>query len=277
MQYLEFEIPCNSELGEILVAELSQIGFDSFLQEDDFIKAYVEKELLNFEELRLILDYYGISAETVNKTLLENKNWNEVWESNYQPVVIGDKCYIRANFHEPKPQYPYEILLQPKMSFGTGHHATTAQMMELMLVTDFRDKTVLDMGCGSGLLAILAYKMGANHITAVDNDEWAYKNTLENIFRNKIQHTDVILGDIEDVKNEKFDIILSNITKNINIELFPSYQKMIEKSGKLIVSGFFETDLEDITSNAIKYGFRLLSNKTKNNWTAAIFTYDEKI
>ncbi|HYG16249.1 MAG TPA: 50S ribosomal protein L11 methyltransferase [Bacteroidia bacterium] len=277
MQYLEFEIPCNSELGEILVAELSQIGFDSFLQEEDFIKAYVEESLLNFEELRLVLDYYGISSETVNKTLLENKNWNEVWESNYHPVVIGDKCYIRASFHEAKPQYPYEILLQPKMSFGTGHHATTAQMMELMLVTDFRNKTVLDMGCGSGLLAILAYKMGASQITAVDNDEWAYKNTLENIFRNKIQHTDVILGDIEDVKNEKFDIILSNITKNINIELFPSYQEMIEKSGKLIVSGFFETDLEEITSNAIKYGFRLLSNKTKNNWIAAIFTYDEKI
>jgi len=277
MQYLEFEIPCNSELGEILVAELSQIGFDSFLQEEAFIKAYVEEELLNFEELKSILDYYGISTESVNKTLLENRNWNEVWESNYHPVVIGDKCYIRASFHEPKPQYPYEILLQPKMSFGTGHHATTAQMMELMLVTDLRDKTVLDMGCGSGLLAILAYKMGASQITAVDNDEWAYKNTLENIFRNKIQHTYVILGDIEDVRNDEFDIILSNITKNINIELFPAYRKMLKKSGKLIVSGFFETDLEDITSNAIKYGFRLLSNKTKNNWTAAIFTYDEKI
>ncbi len=275
MQYLEFNIPCNAELGEILMAELSEAGFDSFLQDEDHIMAYVEQEAFDPEELRIVLEYYNISHDAIRKNLMENKNWNEAWESNYQSVVVADKCYIRADFHEPKPQYPYEIIIQPKMSFGTGHHATTSQMMELMLVKDLRGKTVLDMGCGSGLLAILAYKMGAKMITAVDNDEWAYKNTLENIVRNKVQSTHVVLGEIGDVEHEKYDIILSNITKNINLEYIEHYAGMMEKNGRLIVSGFYESDLEDIKNHAIKFGFRLLSNKTTNNWTAAIFTYDE--
>ncbi|MGV3598558.1 MAG: 50S ribosomal protein L11 methyltransferase [Bacteroidota bacterium] len=275
MQYLEFNIPCNAELGEILMAELSEVGFDSFLQDEDHIKGYVEQEEFDPEELRIILEYYNIPQDAIRKSMMENKNWNEAWESNYQSVVVADKCYIRADFHEPKPQYPYEIIIQPKMSFGTGHHATTSQMMELMLVKDLRGKTVLDMGCGSGLLAILAYKMGAKMITAVDNDEWAYKNTLENIVRNKVQSTHVVLGEIEDVEHEKYDIILSNITKNINLEYIAHYAGMMEKNGRLIVSGFYESDLEDIKNHAIKFGFRLLSNKTTNNWTAAIFTYDE--
>jgi ribosomal protein L11 methyltransferase len=277
MQYLEFEIPCNTELGEILMAELAHSGFDSFLQEDDHIKAYVDEATFNPEELSIVLDYYSIAGQNIRKSLMENKNWNAAWESNYQAVVIGDKCYVRAEFHEPKPQYPFEIIIQPKMAFGTGHHATTAQMMELMLVKDLRGKTILDMGCGSGLLAVLAYKMGAQKVTAVDNDEWAYKNTLENIFRNKVQNTDVILGEIDDVITDKFDIILSNITKNINLQYLHHYGKMMEKNGRLIVSGFFESDLEDIKNEAIKHGFKLLSNKTTNNWTAAIFTYDETL
>lgn len=276
MQYLEFEIACTPDMGEILMAELSQVGFESFLQEESHIKAYVEEDSFNPEELKGVLAYYGIDDSGVVKSLLENKNWNEAWERNYQPTIIADKCYIRAHFHPAKPQFPYEIIIQPKMSFGTGHHATTAQMMELMLPTDFRGKEVLDMGCGTGLLAVLAHKMGAAQVTAVDNDEWAYKNTLENLHNNKVQNTDVVFGEIEDVLDSTYDIILSNITKNINLEYLHHYSKMIHQNGRLIVSGFYKDDLNDIEAQAIKLGFKLLSNKTHNNWCAAIFTYDEK-
>lgn len=271
MQYLEFEISCSPELGEILMAELSEIGFDSFLQEDTFIKAYVETSLYNHEEFSSLLDNYGVKGAV--KTELENKNWNELWEKNYKPLVVADKCYVRAAFHPPKPQYPYEIIIQPKMSFGTGHHSTTAQIMELMLLNDFREKDVLDMGCGTGLLAVLAHKMGANKITAIDNDEWAYKNTLENLHFNKVQKGEVVFGEIDDVKDEKFHIILSNITKNINIEYIPYYAKMLQPNGKLLVSGFYNSDLEDVKNEAIKYGFKLLSNRSNADWCAAIFTY----
>lgn len=274
MQYLEFEIPCNSETGEILIAELSQIGFDSFLEEDTFIKAYIKASLLKPEELSSILNYYSIDSKSVISSELENKNWNEIWEKSYKPLVVADKCYIRASFHTPKPQYPYEIIIQPKMSFGTGHHSTTAQVMELMLVSDLKNKSVLDMGCGTGLLAVLAHKMGATKIKAIDNDEWAYKNTLENLHNNKVAGAEVAFGEIDDVKEETFDIILSNITKNINKEYIKHYSKMLVKGGKLIVSGFYVDDLEDIKKEAIKYGFILLSYRSNKNWCAAIFNYN---
>ena len=276
MQYLEFKIPCNTEIGEILIAELTQIGFDSFLQDDDFIKAYIENTVYNHEELSSILSYYNIQAKGVIRSELENKNWNELWEKNYEPLVVGGKCYIRAAFHPAKPQYPFEIIIQPKMSFGTGHHATTSQMMELMLLNDFRSKEVLDMGCGTGLLAVLAHKMGAAKITAVDNDEWAYKNTLENLHTNKVALAEVIFGEINDVNDETYDIILSNITKNINLQYITQYSQIINPNGKLIVSGFYEDDLTDIKNEAIKHGFNLLSSRSNKNWCAAIFIYNGK-
>jgi len=274
-QYLELEIPCAQDLGEILMAELSQLDYDSFLQEEDHIKAYIEQSLFQHENLRQVLDYYGIDYKTIRQSLMEDKNWNEAWEKNYPPIIIGDTCYVRAAFHDPKPQYPHEIVIQPKMAFGTGHHATTSQMIELMLKTDFRQKNVLDMGCGSGILSIMAARLGAEKVTAVDNDEWAYQNTLENFYINKIQKADVILGDIDDVSADKYDIILSNITKNINLQYIGHYANMLENEGKLVVSGFFEADLEDISQHAIKHGFRLLSSKTHNNWTAAIYIYEK--
>lgn len=276
MQYLEFEIPCNAELGEILIAELSQIGFDSFLQEETFIKAYIENTEYKHEEFTGVLSYYNINDKTLVRSELENKNWNELWEKSYEPLVVSDKCYIRASFHPPKPQYPFEIVIQPKMSFGTGHHATTSQMMELMLLNDLREKSVLDMGCGTGLLAVLGYRMGASKITAVDNDEWAYKNTLENLHTNKVVLAEVIFGEIDDVNDEMYDVILSNITKNINLQYIKQYSQMINANGKLIVSGFYNDDLEDIKNEAIKYGFNLLSSRSTKNWCAAIFTYNGK-
>lgn len=282
MQYLEFEIPCAGEMAEILMAELSQVGFDSFLHEEEYIKGYIAEDVFNPEELKQVVAYYNISTATIQQSLLENKNWNEAWEKNYKPIIIADKCYVRAGFHEPKPQYPYEIIIQPKMSFGTGHHATTAQMMELMLTKDLRGKKILDMGCGTGVLSVLAYKMGAAKVTAVDNEEWAYKNTLENFYVNKVLSADVVLGEIEDVESEDedeknlYDIVLSNITKNINIQYLPHYAQLLQQNGRLIVSGFLETDLKDIEDNAINFGFRMLSSSNKNNWSAAIFTYDGK-
>lgn len=274
MQYLEFKINCSEELAEVLMAELSHIGFDSFWQEEDHIKAYIDSEVYNLEELSSILEYYGIDAKTILSKELENRNWNELWEKSYPALIVADKCYVRASFHPPKPQYPYEIVIQPKMSFGTGHHATTSQIMELMLLTDFRGVDVLDMGCGTGLLAVLAHKLGAEKITAVDNDEWAYKNTLENLHANKVLMAEVIFGDIDDVKDEKFNVILSNITKNVNLQFLPYYAQMLSKNGKLIASGFYTEDLEDIKTEAIKHGFSLLSNRSKNNWCAAIFVYN---
>lgn len=270
--YWEFNFSVPRPIKDILIAELADIGYEGFVEETFGLLAYIPEEDFVEKTLHEILTEYKLSATDYSKKLVEPQNWNEVWESNFEPIAVEDKCYIRAPFHEAKEGFKYEVVIEPKMSFGTGHHQTTQMIIEAMFNINFKDKNVLDMGSGTGVLAILAAKMGAKHLTAVDNEEFAYHNAVENCERNNIANVEVILGEIEKVKNKKFEIILSNITKNINIELTAYYTQMLPSGGNVVMSGFFENDVADVAANAEKHGFQLVSSHLKDHWASVLLT-----
>jgi ribosomal protein L11 methyltransferase len=268
MPYIEirfFEIPTEEQ--DILAFLLAEEGYESFSQEEEELKAYIPEPLFDAEKLNRILQDHSFEYTTL---LIPDQNWNEVWEQTFSPVEIEGRCVIRAPFHECRPGFQFEIIIEPKMSFGTAHHETTSQMIELMLGMNFKGKTVLDMGCGTGILAVLADKMGATQVLAVDNDEWAYNNTLENIEKNFTGNVLVELGGIETVSG-RFDIILANITRNTLLEQIPSYSEMLVPGGKLLMSGFYEEDLLQIKDLAVKHKIFLDDYITKNKWVAASF------
>lgn len=259
--------------SDLLIDELADLGFDTFEETDFGFKAYIPSE--NFDKgqvddrLALYNDMITFSYEV---NLIPQKNWNEVWESNFKPIEVGDQIYVRATFHEPKPDFPYEIIIDPKMAFGTGHHDTTCLMMSSMLDTDFKGQKVLDMGCGTGILAILAAKLGAANITAIDYDMLCYKSTFENTALNHVKGVHVICGSKEDIPEEEFDIILANINRNILTDQMQRYSDVLKPGGEIYFSGFYEhTDLEIIKEAAHKNGFNYESHKTSNNWVAAKF------
>jgi ribosomal protein L11 methyltransferase len=200
---------------------------------------------------------------------IPDQNWNAEWEKNFEPVLIADKCYIRAPFHPLCPGYPYEIIIEPKMSFGTAHHETTAMMIEMMMQMDFNGKKVLDMGCGTGILAILAGMLGASEVDAVDNDEWAFNNAVENMERNGATKVNVKLGNIT-AAGSGYDIILANINRNVLLVHIPEYSKRMKK-GELLMSGFYEDDLEAIQKSATSNGFKFDRTINNNQWVATRF------
>jgi ribosomal protein L11 methyltransferase len=202
---------------------------------------------------------------------MEDKDWNAAWEANYEPVLIDGKCYIRAPFHAPMPETEYEIVIEPKMSFGTAHHATTAQMVSYLLETDVHGKAVLDMGAGTGVLAILATMKGASPVTAIDNDEWAYRNGLENAQHNHCEHLKVLLGDASLLGNERYDIIMGNINRNILLQDIPQYVQCMNDGALLFLSGFYEEDLPALHNCCASNGLRYLDHKVKDRWVAARF------
>ncbi len=275
MNYIQISVPLPSTENdtEILIAKLSFIGFESFEEQTDSLVAYIpEKEFVNDELLGL--EYYS-ECDSLGKLdieLIPDKNWNEVWESNYPPVTIADKCFVRAPFHDSIPNMDYEIVIIPKMAFGTAHHETTSLMLELILNNDFNGMNVLDMGCGSGVLAILASMRGAGSITAIDTDIWSYNNTLENVKANGISNVKVIEGGVEFVnKTDNYNIILANINKNILLRDMKYYAAALLVDGYIYFSGFYLEDLSDIETEANKYGLKLKNNLEKNNWVAAVF------
>ncbi len=259
--------------NEIFMAFLSGLGFESFEETEEKIKGYIPAGEFREEELKNIsFEKKDFFLQTMKKELIAEQNWNAVWESNYPPVTIKNKVYIHAPFHEIKPEYPYQILIKPKMSFGTAHHETTAMMIELMLDEDFANKHVLDMGSGTAVLAILASMKNAAHIDAIDNDTWAYNNAMENVELNEIKNITPILGDASLLpESGKYDIILANINKNILLNDIPAYARSLKKGGVIFFSGFYNTDLDDIKNKAGQ--FELLYDKhiEKNRWTAARF------
>jgi ribosomal protein L11 methyltransferase len=272
---LKFRKPSDEDHSNILVAELLALGFESFAEEDDLLFAYIPEKQLSeqlIREIKLLLE--GIEADDKEPSLelIEDQNWNALWESNYQPVRIGDECYIRAPFHDPDPSVAFEVLLRPKMAFGTAHHETTALMIEWLLENDLEDKTVLDMGSGTGILAILAVMKGAAAVTAIDNDEWAYRNALENVELNSIENVKLVLGDAQNLeKNEAFDLVLANINKNILLRDMGQYSDALIKDGTIVFSGFYEEDLADISSEANKKGLIFVKTASRNNWVVAVF------
>lgn len=273
MQYYEVVITSSFPYAyDILTAALADIGFESFSDEEDVLKAYIQEQHYDSALLQNILQEYqpnfGFSYKV---NTVETRNWNAIWEENFQPISIPGKLHVRALFHTPDPSYPLEIVIQPKMSFGTGHHATTYQVMDLMLGHNFQAKKVMDFGTGTGILAILAKKLGAAEVWAVDNDPQCIENASENF---EINHTPGIhlqLGDINTSGNEVYDIIIGNITRNIILEFLPSIAAMLAKNGLFIASGFYEADLPMLKEQAAAAGIVLQSHTVKDSWCAALF------
>lgn len=278
MIYQELSInTANEELRQILMAELAEIGYESFIEEEDKLKAYIPQTLFREEALQELLPQYQI--EDYQQQEMPDENWNAKWEADYEPVFIGEECLIKSSFHQIEKTYPYEILINPKMSFGTGHHATTSLMIafQLMFADAHQNAKVIDAGCGTGVLAIMAEKLGARQIIAYDTDEWAVKNTQENIELNHCQEISVYQGSVETLSLEgQQQIILANINRNVLLQEIPHYAKLLAPAGLLLLSGFYEADQASIQQIAESEGLSLKANKTQNDWLSLVFENTNK-
>ncbi len=261
---------------DLLIAELGEIGFDTFEDTNTGFSAYIPSSNLDIQALETIILNNVVGYELEYKVEdIEEQNWNVLWESNFSPIEIGDQCYVRATFHERKPSFPYEIVIDPKMSFGTGHHQTTSMMLSFILENNFEGKRVLDMGCGTGILAILASKKGATSVLAVDFDNICVDSVIENRPLNNIVNIEARLGSKEVIVGEKFDSILANINRNILLDQLDTYYTVLAPKGELYLSGFYvENDLEILKEKCASLGFSFIENKEMTSWCAAKFIKD---
>lgn len=276
MQYIQvtFNFSLVQEYQkDLLIDELANIGYNTFEDVENGFAAFIDFDQYTEENLKEILSQFDGEIEyTYTVTEIAAENWNEEWEKNFEPLIIDDQCYVRATFHESKPQYRYEIVIDPKMAFGTGHHQTTTMMMQYLLATDVIGKTVLDMGCGTGILAILAAKRGANELVAIDNDEVCYLSTLENSALNQISTISAVCGGKEVIPERTFDIILANINRNILLDQIAVYSSRLASDGRIFFSGFYESpDLEMIKTECSAYGINYVDHKKNGDWVAAHF------
>lgn len=269
--YLEFNFKIQplQPWNEILMAELIEIGFDSFTEEYDGILGYIQKELFKEEELKEVqlLQNPDINISYTFKEM-PNINWNEEWEKNFSPINIEDQVSIRAEFHENQ-NLPHEIIIQPKMSFGTGHHATTYLMIQQMLDMDFESKTVLDMGCGTSVLAIFAKQQGAGKTVAIDIDEWSVENSIENAARNNVE-LEISQGTADNLGSENFDIIMANINRNILISDIPTYVSILNNGGQLLLSGLCFFDVDDILEVCTAEKLTLTKKIQREEWVSLL-------
>lgn len=256
---------------EILIAELGYAGFESFVETEEGVTAYIQKEEWNqniLEDIQILnSDEFDI---TYTHEDIEQTNWNAEWEKNFNPIVVDDVCAVRAPFHE-KFNTEYDIIIEPKMSFGTGHHETTHMMIQHILQNDFKDKSVLDMGCGTAVLAILAEMKGAQPIDAIDIDNWCYLNSLENVERNNCKHISVYEGEASLLKDKNYDIIIANINRNILLQDIATYAKCLNTNGSLFLSGFYEEDIPLIEKECNANNLQHLKTLKRNNWVALHF------
>ena len=274
MVYLEldFKVEPLNPGSDILMAELGEIGCESFVENEEGLTAYIQADLFDLTRLQALHILHNFDYNvTYTITKVKEENWNAVWESNYEPVVIAGKCGIRAPFHPENKEVIYDLVIEPKMSFGTAHHETTSNMIELLLEEDLKQKTVLDMGCGTGVLAILAAKLGGVDIVAIDNDEWAYENSLENVVKNDEASIKVLLGDANLLQGMNFDVIIANINRNILLNDIKHYASSLNKEGVLFMSGFYEQDIPAIKEECLKYNITFDRYIVKNNWVAVRF------
>nr|WP_321356479.1 50S ribosomal protein L11 methyltransferase [uncultured Draconibacterium sp.] len=276
MDYQKISIqitPFQEWLRDVLNAQMAEIGFDSFVETETGFEAFIPATSYSEEILNEVLESFsGDFSFNVESEFIADQNWNEEWEKNYfKPLVIGGECMIRAPFHMEYPEAKYEIIIEPNMAFGTGNHETTATIIESILQNDLTGKTILDMGCGTGILSILASMKGAKQITAIDIDKWSYEGTQENAALNKITNINVKLGDASLLANEKYDLIFANIHKNVLLNDMEAYHSVLKAGGTLIMSGFYTEDIPDIKNKAGMLGMSDAGFVEKNNWVAHSF------
>lgn len=268
--YIEYNFTFSPKepISEILIAELGNVGFESFVETENGVTAYIQKTDWNAE---ILADVFVLNSDEFsikyNLNEVPQTNWNAEWEKNFEPIQVDDLVSIRAPFHE-NPNLKYDIVIEPKMSFGTGHHETTHMMVQHLLQLDLENKKVLDMGCGTGILAIFAEMKGAKPLDAIDIDNWCYENSVENVTRNNCENISVYEGDATLLVDKKYDVIIANINRNILLMDMKVYTNCLQKGGILLLSGFYEQDIPVIDAELIKYGLKLEKFIQRNNWVA---------
>lgn len=278
MKYLEFIFhtePCTEVVNDVLSAVLGEVGFESFVEQEGGIAAYIQTALYDEETLKSALDSFPLADTTLTYTYkeAEDKDWNEEWEKNFfQPIVIGNRCVIHSTFHHDVPQAEYDIVINPQMAFGTGHHETTSLIIGELLEADLQGKALLDMGCGTSILAILARMRGAAPCTAIDIDEWCVRNSLENIELNHVDNISVFQGDASILPDKgPFDVVIANINRNILLNDMKHYVARMNPGARLFMSGFYTDDIPAIREEAERNGLRFVHHKEKNRWAAVQF------
>ena len=269
MQYIEYKIDqVTSEISDILVALLSNIGFETFNQEESCLYAYIDDNLntkLIQEQIETYQQQFHFNFSFQPMT---NKNWNAEWESNFQPVIVAEQCIIKATFHKDLPKFPFEIIIEPRMAFGTGHHASTYTMIESMLNIDFKNLDVCDAGCGTGVLSIMAALKGAKSIIGIDNNDWAFNNALDNLVLNGMKNkVKIELGELELMKSARYDIILANINRNIILDYLPMFSNLLKGPKVILLSGILLEDEQLILERAISCGLSLNESLHREGWT----------
>ncbi len=258
----------DQQIIDILIAELNELGFESFQETETGVNAYISQAKLNEEMLKLLPPRIADTRIEYASEIIKEKNWNELWEKDYAPVIVDNQCVIRAPFHYDLRKLNYEIIIEPKMSFGTGHHETTLLMVKMMLPFNFQGKHVLDIGCGTGILAILASKMGALSVVAADIDTWAYENTVENIEKNKCKNIETFRGGMDVLPDKQFDVVLANINRNILLNDMSKYADVLNPGGNIFFSGIYKNDMEKIVLEGKDNSMIYIDYIEKNNWVA---------
>ncbi|WP_422355181.1 50S ribosomal protein L11 methyltransferase [Roseivirga pacifica] len=272
MDYILINVHCDEPFAEILIAEMGLLDFDSFVETEVGFEAYINEAEFSHPAVQTLFNRYRKQTRIWYELKKVPKvNWNEEWEKNYDPIEVGDQVYIRATFHAPKPEVPYDIVINPKMSFGTGHHATTHQMVALQMGIDHQGKDVIDIGAGTGILAIMAAKLGAKSVAATDIDDWCIENAEENFGLNNITPAFVKQGVIADLKlTETYDIVLANINTNILLEEMEHYVNLMRDEAYLLLSGFYTFDQEQILEKAESLGLKKVKDSERNKWAALV-------
>lgn len=272
MYHTRLSVICDPLFSEILIAEISQAGFDSFLENESGFEAYAEVDRFDQHQVEQIQKKYKeVSPLEFTWDRIEKKNWNEEWEKSYEPIIVDDKCLIKAEFHRIEKKYPFEITITPKMSFGTGHHQTTCLMIKMQMGLDHKNKRVMDAGCGTAILSIMASKLEADKIEAFDIDEWSVINGKENIEVNNCDNINIRQGMISELTfDDNFDIMLANINKNILLNEMPQYVSYLNPDGYLLLSGFYERDIPDLMVRAHQYQLKQIKNDVNESWASLL-------
>jgi ribosomal protein L11 methyltransferase len=276
MYYTRLQVICDSGFTEILMAEIAEAGFDTFMETEKGFEAYAEMDHFDKEKLQQIkLQYEKQTPLILFQDRVQKQNWNEEWEKSYEPIMVDDRCLIRASFHTIERKYPYEIIITPKMSFGTGHHQTTYLMVKAQMEIDHAGKRVMDAGCGTAILSIMASKLGAREVEAFDIDEWSMVNGRENAEVNNCRNIHLQQGKISEVKlTGLFDIILANINKNVLLDEITTYAKYLRSGGLLLLSGFYTHDVDDLATAGSALGLTELRRDERETWANLLLRKD---